>query len=234
MKHKILLISLVTILMLSALSACHEGDYIVPAQSGDYSPPVEPAQTPEIIKEIRINTDLLDEFFMTFEEAEKKYGVVVNAIPAGMDFDYINANGEEQTFINTKYTYFFGENARGYNFSANEADDKRTLPGGIPVPKSEIRYQESGNLQVKDLFIGFEEPMTVEDFLKAIGNTGGYETTLMPTDNPWHVPFNAELFPFATGFWYFYNGIIGDFNIHIEHSSEKIITPDSYLRIRAQ
>ena len=261
MKNRIL--SLLCIAgLLCAIPACREGGEVTditeptgdttaetptevtgatPADTTDVTggaTPIEPYRpdltvVPPEKQKIKLNTDLLDEFGMTFGELEKKYGEAVSAKPAGKDYEYVDANGNKQNFVNSQYTFFFEKGGRGYTFSISDSNENRKLSDGTRVPKANELYQETGDLQVKDLLLGMEKAMTIEDFMKAIGHRGEFNATPVPTaDEPWaYLPFNPEIFPYRTSFWY-NNEII--YHYRIEHAKEGIIEPESHLKVFCQ
>ena len=193
----------------------------------------------------RINMELLSELGMTFEELEEKYGSVVSHEKVGDDYIVKNPGGD----VISRYAYFayyFENGQRGYTFSINEADIRgkhRTFPDGTPIPFERDHYVTVVNLQAKDFLLDMEEPMTVEDFIELIisdpggnvGYEGGFQTIslLDYINDPWLPrPFNIDIFPFRTGFWYSHEK--GQSHIKFEHAEREIIEPDSYLEINHQ
>jgi hypothetical protein len=127
---------------------------------------------PSEVQEMRINTEFLEEFGMTLSELEERHG---NAVRGEVD----DSNSSADFRPTTSYTYFFEGTSRGYTFwfdgeGVNEVSAQRSLPDGTSRVEEADRW---GNRiennwfdgQVKDLFLGMEKEMTIEEFEKAYG-----------------------------------------------------------------
>jgi hypothetical protein len=135
--------------------------------TGTAAPVVTTAPTE--VQEMRINTEFLEEFGMTLSELEEKHG---NAVRGEVD-DSLSQN---EMLFRTTYTYFFEGDNRGYTFwvegeNANEVNKQRSQADGVSRLNDTCSQGEriefhwfSG--QAKDIFLGFEEPMSFVEFKK--------------------------------------------------------------------
>jgi hypothetical protein len=222
------------------IAGCAEG--ADPAQSGQSEngsqsrDPVEPpnievckdcgkepcvcAERPNPNSDVKINTDLLDEFGMTLSELEKKYGRAISGRRNDVD-----DNGNPMTFVTN--TYFFEGNTRGYIFPVeDEASVQGTLSDGTSRVKetdkwgNRIEYREFVG-QVKDLFLGFKEAMHIEMFEKTYGIELVYPKMEKYEETSFAASYDDYERRCSVHIIYVQNGIIEpDATIHINYFSE--------------
>jgi hypothetical protein len=172
-------------------------------QEEELSQVEETLQEPEI--KIEINTELLSEFGMTFAELEEKYGKAVSGKTEKTDFEGIGI----------RYTYFFENGKRGYTFISLPDDvTENTLPDGTPLVKEDNIYNFFSG-QAKDLFLGLDEIMSMEEFEKIYG-------VYFPVQ-----PADSDSPDWQSGFWY-----SNKCHVNMNHEKRGMVEPNYYLEIR--
>jgi hypothetical protein len=227
--------------MLFMLAACSEGDYIAPEQPSEDSRTIQSAETPEIKQDIRINTDLLDDFGMTLAELEEKYGRAIS----GRDDKFVTDNfgGGEQEY--SRFTYYFEGSELGYTFVGTTYighyefdEEQRTLSDGTARISSDSVFGIFEG-QVKDLFTDMEKEMTLEEFNKKYGVFRDFQefresrfreyenfNLISPKPDGWD-DLGWDTGDWHSGFLYG-NGRI-NFTIYIQH--DDTVKPESVLQL---
>jgi hypothetical protein len=245
-KTKIIAMLLITAMTL-AIAGCSEGNsptaertaepdnrtvaqetagVTIDSQANRTMPPVVTTLPPEE-QEMRINTEFLEDFGLTLSELEEKYGSIVRGEANGVETD-VETGNVVVVCEHATLTYFFEGVSGGYIFFV---EDENSLHGIISDGTARVTDTNRGMSveffrfegKVKDLFLGMERPMTVDEFNRAYR----VDFTTFPAYS-----VSNYLSTYERGLYDWIDYGTPYHVIDIFHEKEDIIEPDSILSMQ--